>query len=81
MSGTVQQHPELRTTTIVAGPFLKPLGPEVGSLLGRFIAKAIGHGYAVAKTETEQSVTVTAVQSVPRTQPFTRTPDVSRAEA
>jgi hypothetical protein len=67
---------ELRTTTLVVGPFQKTLGPEVGSLLGRFIARAISHGFAVAKTETEQFVTVIAVQSVPRTQPFTRVRDL-----
>jgi hypothetical protein len=56
---------ELRTTTLVAGPFTKPLGPELGSLLGRFMARAISQGYAVAKLETEQSITVTAVMTEP----------------
>lgn len=76
MTGAHTSAPELRTTTLVVGPFRKPLGPEVGSLLGRFMARVISHGYAVAKTESEHSVTVIAVQSVPRTQPFTRVRDL-----
>jgi hypothetical protein len=45
-------------------------------LLACAAARAIGAGYAVARLDTEFSVKVVAVQSVPRTQPFTRVRDL-----
>lgn len=65
-------HAELRTTTLIVGPLVKPLGPELGAQVGRFMARAISHGYAVAKFEDAETVTVTAVQSAPITTPSTR---------
>ncbi len=67
---------ELRTTTLEFGPFRKPLSADHAAMLARSAAKAIGLGYAVARIETEKDVKVVAVQSVPRTQPFTRVSDL-----
>ncbi len=64
--------PELRTTTLLIGPFPKPLSHEYVELLARVAAKAIGLGYAVMRAETEESIKLVAVMSAPRTQPFTR---------
>lgn len=72
MSSAATPAPELRTTTLVFGPFPKPLTSEAVRLLASGAAKAIGHGYAVARIETETSVSVVAVQSAPRFSPFTR---------
>ena len=62
----------LRTTTLTFGPFPLPLSVEHASLLAYAFARALGHGYALNKVTTATTVTLHAVQSVPRTQPFTR---------
>lgn len=67
---------ELRTTELHFGPFAKPLSSEATKLLAFAAAKAINHGYAVLRIDTETSVKVVAVQSVVRTQPFTRVSDL-----
>ena len=67
---------ELRTTTLIAGPFPKPLTPEQASLLARFFAKAMGQGFAVLRAESATHVSITAVQSVPTTPPFTRVREI-----
>lgn len=56
----------LRTTTLVFGPFLKPLSLEQQLLLSLAFAKAFGHGYTVLRAETEREITLTAVITEPR---------------
>lgn len=68
--------PELRTTTLVVGPFPKPLSQEHVLQLASVAAQAIGLGYAVMRAESEDSIKLVAVISAPRTQPFTRVSDL-----
>ena len=67
---------ELRTTTLVFGPFPKPIPAQYVAPLAYSVSKAISLGYAVMRIETADSVKVVAVQSVPRSQPFTRVRDL-----
>jgi hypothetical protein len=61
---------EPRTTTLVFGPFEKPLTLEQQLWLSLCFAKAFGRGYTLLKAETATHVTLTAIQTAPRTQPF-----------
>ena len=63
---------ETRTTTLIFGPFVKPLSVSDEQLAARVMARTIGLGYATMKTEDETSITITAVLSAPRSQPFSR---------
>jgi hypothetical protein len=57
---------QLRTTTLVFGPFLKPLSLEQQLMLSLAFAKAFGRGYVCMRCETETHVTLTAIQTAPR---------------
>lgn len=65
-------HPETRTTTLLFGPFDKPLAEADVSLIARVIAKSTALGYTVARLETATDVTLVAIITAERTQPFAR---------
>lgn len=69
-------HSRLRTTTLHVGPFAKPLTGEVVALLAAFVARAVGRGFAVMRSETDTHVSIVAVITAPITQPFTRSSDL-----